>query len=129
LRDYAAARGYQVVAEVPEVASGLNDKRPKFKKLLANARIGVLVVEHKNRLTYLGYGYITTLLELEGRRVDAIYPSDSGDDLVDDLVAAITSLAAHIYGRRNTKRRAAQIQACVQQCLERAAEAEEADQA
>ncbi len=132
LRDYAAARGYQVVAEVPEIASSLNDERPKLKKLLANARIGVLVVEHKDRLTRLGYGYITTLLEQQGRRVDAIYPSDTGEDFVDDVVAIITSMAAHIYGRRNAKRRAAQIQACVKQCLERgaeAAEAAEADQA
>jgi putative resolvase len=30
LRDYAAARGYQVVAEVTEIASGLNDERPKL---------------------------------------------------------------------------------------------------
>ncbi len=132
LRDYAAARGYQVVAEVPEIASSLNDERPKLKKLLANARIGVLVVEHKNRLTRLGYGYITTLLEQQGRRVEVIYPSDTGEDFVDDVVAIITSMAAPLYGRRNAKRRAAQIQACVKQCLERgaeAAEAAEADQA
>ena len=132
LRDYAAARGYQVVAEVTEIASGLNDERPKLKKLLADARIGVLVVEHKDRLTRVGYGYIATLLEHQGRRVEAIYPSDTGEDLVDDFVAVITSMAAHLYGRRTAKRQAAQIQACVKQCLERgaeAAEAAEADQA
>jgi len=123
LRDYAAARGYQVVAEVSEVASGLNDERPKLKKLLTDTRVGVLVVEHKNRLTRFGYGYITTLLEHEGRRVEAIYPSDTSDDLVDDLVAVSTSMAVRLYGRRNAKRRAAQIQACVKQCLERAEEA------
>src|SRR5258706_5591699 len=106
LRDYAAARGYQVVAEVTEVASGLNDERPKLKKLLTDTRVGVLVVEHKNRLTRFGYGYITTLLEHEGRRVEAIYPSDTSHDLVDDLVAGITSIAARPYGRRNAKRRA-----------------------
>jgi len=123
LRDYAAARGYQVVAEVSEVASGLNDERPKLKKLLTDTRVGVLVVEHKNRLTRFGYGYITTLLEHEGRRVEAIYPSDTSDDLVDDLVAVSTSMAVRLYGRRNAKRRAAQIQACGTQCLERAEEA------
>ena len=123
LRDYAAARGYQVVAEVTEIASGLNDERPKLKKLLTDTRVGVLVVEHKNRLTRFGYGYITTLLEHEGRRVEAIYPSDTSDDLVDDLVAVSTSMAVRLYGRRNAKRRAAQIQACVKQCLERAEEA------
>src|SRR5262250_2110132 len=36
LRDYAAARGYQVVAEVTEIASGLNDERPKLKRLLTD---------------------------------------------------------------------------------------------
>jgi putative resolvase len=38
LRDYAAARGYPVVAEVIELASGLNDERPKLKKVLTNPR-------------------------------------------------------------------------------------------
>ena len=120
LRDYAAARGYQVVAEVTEIASGLNDERPKLTKLLTDAKVGVIVVEHRDRLTRFGYGYIAALLEHEGRRVEAIYPSDTGNDLVDDFVAVITSMAAHVYGRRNAKRRATQIQACVKQCIEQA---------
>ncbi|HET8907310.1 MAG TPA: IS607 family transposase [Ktedonobacterales bacterium] len=120
LRDYAAARGYQVVGEVIEIASGLNDERPKLKKLLTDATVGVIVVEHRDRLTRFGYGYIATLLEHDGRRVEAIYPSDTGNDLVDDLVAVITSMAARIYGRRNAKLRAAQIRACVQRCIEQA---------
>jgi putative resolvase len=120
LRDYAAARGYQVTAEVTEIASGLNDERPKLKKLLTDAKVGVIVVEHRDRLTRFGYGYITALLEHEGRRVEAIYPSDTGNDLVDDFVAVITSMAARLYGRRNAKRRAAQILACVKQCIEQA---------
>jgi len=123
LRDYAAARGYQVVSEVTEIASGLDDERHKLKKLLSDAKVGVIVVEHRDRLTRFGYGYITTLLEHEGRRVEAIYPSDTGNDLVDDFVAVITSMAARTYGRRNAKRRAAQIQACVKRCIERAADA------
>jgi putative resolvase len=123
LRDYAAARGYQVVAEVTEIASGLNDERPKLTKLLTDARVGVIVVEHRDRLTRFGYGYIAALLEHDGRRVEAIYPSDTGNDLVDDFVAVIASMAARLYGRRNAKRRAAQIQACVKQCIEQAEKA------
>src|SRR5262245_24554772 len=118
LREYAAARGYQIVAEETEMASGLNDERPKLKKLLTNPKIGVLVVEHRDRLTRFGYGYITTLLEQQGRRVEAIFPSDTGDGLVDDFVAVITSLAARIYGRRNSKRRAEQIKACVEHVMQ-----------
>jgi predicted site-specific integrase-resolvase len=126
LRDYAAARGYQVVAEVSEIASGLNDKRPKLKKLLTDRRVGVLVVEHRDRLTRFGYGYLTTLLEHQGRRVEAVFPTDTGDDLLDDLVAVITSLAARIYGRWHAKRRAAQIQAYVKRCVEQAEAVEDA---
>lgn len=120
LRDYAAARGYQVTAEVTEIASGLNDERPKLKKLLTNATIGILVVEHRDRLTRFGYNYIATLLEQQGRRVEAIYPSDTsdiGDDLVDDFVAVITSMAARIYGRRTSARRAEQIKACIEHTM------------
>lgn len=123
LRAYAAARGYQVMAEVIEIASGLNDERPKLKKLLTNPKIGVLVVEHRDRLTRFGYGYIATLLEQQGRRVEAISSSDTGDDLVDDFVAVITSMAARVYGRRNSKRRAEQIRACIEQVIQSEAEA------
>ena len=45
LRDDAAACGYPVVAEVIELASGLNDERPKRKKMLTNSTAGVIVVE------------------------------------------------------------------------------------
>jgi predicted site-specific integrase-resolvase len=117
LRAYAAGRGYQVVAEVIEIASGLNDERPKLRKLLTNPRVGVIVVENRDRLTRFGYGYIATLLEHQGRRVEAIFPSDTGDGLVDDFVAVITSMAARIYGRRNSKRRAERLRACVEQAL------------
>src|SRR5260221_5384001 len=93
LREYAAARGYQVVAEVTEIASGLTDERPKLTKLLTDAQVGVIVVEHRDRLTRFGYGYIAALLEQAGRRVEAIYPSDTDNDLVDDFVAGITNIA------------------------------------
>jgi putative resolvase len=82
--------------------------------------VGVLVVEHRDRLTRFGYGYIAMLLEHERRRLEAVFPTDTGDGLVDDFVAVITSMAARLYGRRNAKRRAAHIGACVTRCVEEA---------
>ena len=111
-----------MITEATEIASSLNDERPKLKKLLTDARVGVLVVERPDRLTRFGYSYIATLLEHEGRRVEAIFPTDTGDDLVDDFIAVITSMAAHIYGRRNAMHRATQIHACVKRCVEQAEE-------
>ena len=126
LRDYAAARGYHVVAEVTEIASGLDDERPKLTKLLTDPHVGVLVVEHRDRLTRFGYHYIATLLEQQGRRVEAINSSDMDDGLVDDVVAVLTSMAARISGRRTSKRRAAHIKACVEQVMQQADDRDDA---
>jgi predicted site-specific integrase-resolvase len=118
LRDYAAPHRYHVVDEVIEIASGLHDERPKLKKLLTDARVGVIVVVHRDRLTRFGYGYIATSLEHADRHVEVVFATDTGHDTGDDVVAVITRMATRMYGRRNAKRRAAQIQACVKQCIE-----------
>src|SRR6266702_4155169 len=117
LRDYAAARGYQVAKEVTEIASGLNDRRPKFLKLLADASIGTIIVEHKDRCTRFGWNYLTTLLEVQGRRIEAVFPNETQDDLVSDFVSIITSLAARIYGRRGIRRKAERIKQCVEEVM------------
>src|SRR5215470_11229716 len=46
---YCAARGYQVATVINEVGSGVNDSRPKLLALLADQRIGLIVVEHQDR--------------------------------------------------------------------------------
>jgi predicted site-specific integrase-resolvase len=117
LKDYAAAKGYQVSKEVVEIASGLNDKRPKLEKLLADISIGTIVVESRDRLTRFGAHYIETLLEVQGRHLEMIFQSETGDELVDDFVSVITSMAARIYGRRQSKRRAEKIKQCVEQAM------------
>src|SRR5437667_4564926 len=117
LRDYAAARGYQVTKTVSELASGLNDSRPKFLKLLTDASIGVIVVEHRDRATRFGLSYIEHLMQMQGRRLEVIFPSDTDNDLVDDFIAVITSMASQLYGRRTSKRRAEKIKQCVEQVM------------
>ncbi len=118
LKDYAAARGYQVSKEVTEIASGLNDTRPKLEKLLTDTSIGTIVVENRDRLTRFGSHYIETLLAAQGRHVEMIFQSATGDELVDDFVAVITSMSARIYGRRQSKRLAEKIKQCVEQVMQ-----------
>jgi putative resolvase len=118
LRDYAAARGYQVAKEVTEIASGLNDSRPKFLKLLADPTIGTIIVEHKDRSTRFGWNYITTLMEAQGRRMEAVFPDDTSDDLVNDFVSILTSMAARIDGRRGSRRKAERMKQCVEQVMQ-----------
>ncbi|GCE50640.1 resolvase-like protein [Thermosporothrix hazakensis] len=100
-----------------DLASGLNNNRPKLLKLLTDLSITVVVVEHRDRLTRFGFTYIEQLMQTQGRRIEVIFPSDTDTDLVDDFIAIITSMASRIYGRRTSKRRAEKIKQCVEQAM------------
>lgn len=117
LKDYAASKGYQVTKMVSELASGLNDRRPKLMKLLTDASVGIVVIEHRDRLTRFGFNYIEQLMQMQGRRLEVLFPSDTDTDLVDDFIAVITSMASRISGRRTSKRRAEKIKQCVEQVM------------
>lgn len=106
LRMYAIAKGYQIKEEVIEVASGLNDKRPKLESLLKKDSYEILLVEHEDRLTRFGFNYIEVLLEKSNQRVEVINEvTEEKEDLINDLVSIITSFCARIYGQRRTKRK------------------------
>jgi predicted site-specific integrase-resolvase len=103
---------------VSELASGLNDNRPKLMKLLTDASVGVIVIEHRDRLTRFGFTYIEQLMQMQGRRLEVIFPRDTDNDLVEDFIAVITSMASRISGRRTSKRRAEKIKQCVEQVMQ-----------
>lgn len=110
LTQYSIARGYQVVKVVKEVGSGVNDNRKKLQKLLSQEDWGMIVVEHKDRLTRFGFNYISTLLESQGRKIEVVNMAEDGNqDLMQDLVAIIYSFSARMYGLRRTKRKTEKI--------------------
>jgi putative resolvase len=103
---YCAARGYQVAKVVTEVGSGINDARPKLLALLADQGIGVIVVEHKDRLARFGYRYLDTLLKNQGRAIEVVNQAENGtEDLLADLAAIVYSFCARLYGQRRAKRK------------------------
>jgi putative resolvase len=111
-----------VTKTVSELASGLNDHRPKFNKLLTDPSIGIIVVEHRDRATRFGLNSIEPLMPMQGRRIEVIFPSDTDNDLLDDFIAVITRMASRISGRRTWKRRAEQSKNCVEQVMKDEAE-------
>jgi putative resolvase len=117
LKDYAASKGYQVTKMVSELASGLNDRRPKLMKVLTDASVGIVVIEHRDRLTRFGFNYIEQLMQMQGRRLEVLFPNDTDTDLEDDFIAVITSMASRISGRRTSKRRAETMKQCVEQVM------------
>lgn len=101
LESYALAKGYTIVDEVSEVASGLNDHRPKFIKLLKRNDYNILLAEHKDRITRFGFNYLDVLLNRLGITLEVVNQSDNKDnELMDDFISLVTSFCNRIYGRR-----------------------------
>ena len=101
LRNYASAKGYIIVDEVQEIASGLNDHRSKFVKLLKRNDYNILLAEHKDRITRFGYNYLSILLARCGIQLQVINQIDNKDqELLDDFISLVTSFCNRIYGRR-----------------------------
>ena len=95
---------------VKEVGSGVNDGRKKLLALLSDVTVTIIVVEHKDRLTRFGCGYIETLLAVQGRRVEVVNATENPvEDLMADLVSIIYSFSARMYGQRRAKRKTEKI--------------------
>jgi len=106
LSQYCEVRGYQVTKVSKEIASGLNDNRPKLLALLRDTSITRIVVEHKDRLTRFGANYIETLMEAQGRIVEVVNVAENDkEDLIADLASVIYSFCARLYGQRRAKRK------------------------
>ena len=113
LSAWATSQGLSVSEVVTEVGSGMNSKRRKLARLLADPSATTIVVEHRDRGTRFGCTSSEQVLAMQGRRLEVVFPKDSDDDLVHDFMSVIISMAARIDGRR----KAEQIKQCVEQVM------------
>ncbi len=110
LVQYCTVRGYQVAQITKEMASGVNESRPKLLALLKDRQTTRIVVEHQDRLTRFGFRYLETLLELQGRTIEVVNVAENDqEDLIADLVAIVYSFTARLYGQRRAKRQTERI--------------------
>jgi len=115
LLQYCNARGYEVKHVVKEIGSGVHDNCPQLLKLLCTSSVGIIVIEHKERLMRFGFDYIQALLNQSGRRIEVM--GDIGpenDELLDDMADILYRLCARLYGQRRAKRKMERIAAELQ---------------
>lgn len=103
---FANAKGVTVSQTVTEVGSGLNGHRKKLMRLLADQKVSIVVVEHRDRLMRFGAEYVEAALAARGAILLVVDESELEDDLVQDMIAVLTSFCARLYGRRSAKNRA-----------------------
>ena len=109
LTQYCSAKGYRVVDILSDVASGLKASRRGLLKLfdyVVNREIDIVVVTYRDRLTRFGFEYLEHFFRHFGVRIEDVYgeePRDAYQELVEDLIAIVTSFAGRLYGMRSHK--------------------------
>lgn len=114
LTSWAADAGGPVVRVEAEVGSGMNGSRTKVRRMLADPKVTVVVVEHRDRLGRMNTELIEAALAAHGRRLVVLDEGEVDDDLVRDMVDVLTSFCARLYGRRSARNRALKAVGCAQ---------------
>ena len=112
LTGWATANGLSVDEVVVEIGSGMNGKRRKLQRVLADPTAQVVVVEHRDRLARFGVEHLEAALSAQGRRVVVVEEGEVDDDLVRDMTEVLTFFCARLYGRRGARNRALKALGC-----------------
>ena len=108
--EFANSSGIKTNKIYKEVASGMNDNRTQFWKML-DSNPSTIIIENKDRLTRFGFNYIERLLKKLNIEI-IVMNNDQTDevDLIKDLVSVITSFCCRLYGLRRGYNKAKKIQ-------------------
>jgi putative resolvase len=112
LTAWATGQGMVVADVVREVGAGVNGKRPRLRRLLADPHATTIVVEHKDRLARFGVEHLEAALAAQGRRLLVVEPGETNDDLMRDMIEVLTGFCARLYGRRGARNRALRAVTC-----------------
>lgn len=86
LSRWAAEAGGQVVRVEAEVGSAMNGSRSKVRRLLADPKVTVVVVEHRDRLGRMNTELVEAALAAHGRGLVVLDGGEVDEDLVGDMV-------------------------------------------
>jgi predicted site-specific integrase-resolvase len=103
-------RGYRIVLDCSEIASGLNDNRRQFftiRDAACKGEIKKVVVEHRDRLTRFGFRTIERFFNGVGCRVEVLGELEGKsehEELGEDMLTIIVRFSSRIYGARGGRR-------------------------
>jgi putative resolvase len=114
LSEWAAGTGNPVVLGEVEVGSGMNGSRSKLRRLLADPRVTMVVVERRDRPARMNAELLEAALSAHGRRLVVLDDGEVDDELVRDTLGVLTSFCARLYGRRSARNRAQKALRCAE---------------
>ena len=111
LRDYCSHNNLKVVSELKDVASGLNTRRKgidRLIKLVTKGKVSEVIVNYPDRVTRFGFGYIAQFFNSYGVKITVLEERENisvQQEMVDDMIAIITSFSGKIHGLRGRKKK------------------------
>ena len=105
LLEYAVKKKLPIIQSVAEIGSAMNGRRTRLMKLLRDKSIGIIVVEHRDRLMRFGFEYLEAALAGQGRQILVVDESEVKEDIVRDMTEVLTSFCARLYGKGSAANR------------------------
>lgn len=106
---FVMSHGYSFDEVIEEIGGGMNMKRPKFRKLIAeiiSGSVGTIVIAHKDRVMRFGFDLFAYLCETSGTEIVVLSESEMSPEaeVVQDLMTIIHTFSCRLYGLRKYKR-------------------------
>ena len=106
IKGYMIANGIKLDLVFDEIASGMNENRVKFNKLIHlvfNNKVNKIYITYKDRLSRFGFEYFVNMFREFGTEIIVINaPEDNSvkDEMVNDLISIIHHFSMKIYSNR-----------------------------
>lgn len=107
LSDFCNTNGYIIDEIYSEIASGMNEDRIEFNKLIdlvINEEVENIYITYKDRLTRFGYKYFENLFDKFGTKIivlnNTINQESFEQELSDDLISIIHHFSMKMYSNR-----------------------------
>ncbi len=107
LSDFANKNGYVVGKVFEEIASGMNENRPKFEELVdmvVSGKVNKIFISYKDRLTRFGYGYFDKLFKKFGTEI-IVLNDDKVNSFEEELTADLVTIIHHFSMKMYSNRR------------------------
>jgi putative resolvase len=104
--EHCTASGSRGPEVYTDVGSGLNARRGGLKRLckaIERGSVQRVVVTFKDRLTRFGFGYLDRYFKSHGASITVLRQAATRsmhEELVDDLIAIVTSFSGRVHGMR-----------------------------
>lgn len=106
LREFATSNGVIVDGAFSDIASGMNENRKDFNKLMdlvLEGEVDTIYVSYKDRFTRFGFGYLESICSKLGTKIVVVNSTSEEDfqtELTQDLISIIHHFSMKMYSNR-----------------------------